>query len=146
MGFEFRLEVSLRLAEQELDKAQELLAQELRKLWQIQEVYHEEQKISLSVLQEQEKACRYEPQALGGWHVFSNNQKQKMEEILVEIQKQEEVISRLREGLKMCKIKTEKFKKLRSRQWQEYCIEQLRKEQLFIDEVAQQCHGQVFRT
>lgn len=144
MGFKFRLEVSLRLAKQELDRAHELLAQELCKLQQVEEVYQAQQKISLAAFQAQEKACRHEPQAIGGWYVFSNNQKQKLQEILLVIQKQEEIVLRQREELKCCKIKTEKFKKLRAKQWQKYCAEQLRQDQIIIDEIAQHSHVKYF--
>ncbi|MGI6684001.1 MAG: flagellar export protein FliJ [Bacillota bacterium] len=143
MGFKFRLATSLRLAVQELDKAQGVLAQEIRKLQQMEEFYRIEQEIFLNALTEKNKACQYEPQVLIGWHIFCTNQKHKLDEILIEIQKQEDVILRIREDLKLCKIKTEKFKKLRAKQWKEYYAEQLRKDQLFIDDIAQRI-GQDF--
>lgn len=141
MSFKFRLEVNLKLAKQELEKAQVLLAQEFDKLQQIEEVYQTEQKILRNAFQDQEKAGYHKPQTLGAWHTFSNYQKQKLEEIFLMMQKQKEIVLRQREALKYCKIKTEKFKRLRSKRWQEYYGEQLRKEQLVIDEIAQLFHG-----
>ncbi|HHT63654.1 MAG: flagellar export protein FliJ [Bacillota bacterium] len=137
MGFKFRMEVNLKLAKHELNRCWELLAREINKLRQMEEVYQREEEIARMALRQQERACRSEPENLAWWHAFINYQKQKLEEILLEIKKQEEIVRSHREELIKCKIKTEKFQRLKAKRWREYCAEQLRQEQIVIDEIAQ---------
>ncbi|NLI94175.1 MAG: flagellar export protein FliJ [Peptococcaceae bacterium] len=141
MAFKFRLETSLRLANQEMDIAQGQLAQELRVLRTFSEQRDYQLSIFLHSLEGQKKACLMEPQNLSLWLKFSLEQKEKLSNCEKRLQEQEKIVAKYRENLVECRIKVEKFKRLKEKQLKLYEIEELKKEQGIIDEVAQSRTG-----
>lgn len=139
MVFRFRLETSLRLARQELEKAQCLLANELRKLYKAYEFRDNQLDAFHRALEGQKKACLHEPYNLRFWQEYTQRQKRKLEEYEEFVKKQEKVVQGYREELKQFRIKLEKLKRLKEKKWKLYCLEQLKKEQAVIDEIAQRC-------
>lgn len=141
MAFKYRLETSLRLANQELDIAQSLLAKEVR----ILSKFKEERDIQIEVLGQaiegQMKACLGEPRQLSVWQRYREEQTKKLAQSEQEVLLQEKVVTDFRERLVQCRINFEKFKRLRQKKLKLYNIDELKKEQAVIDEIPQNQTG-----
>lgn len=142
MGFKFRLETSLHLADQELEVAQGLLAQEIRKMQKAIEQRDNQIEILTGAWQEQKKACLQEPLKLGFWQKYSLEQKEKLNKYEKELKEQQKIVAVHRERLLECRIKVEKFKRLKEKKLRLFNIEELKREQSIIDEIAQKRTGQ----
>lgn len=141
MAFKFRLETSLRLANQELDIARGLLAQEIRKMQKVMEQRDNQAAILTGAWQGQKKACLQEPVNLGFWQKYSLEQQEKLHKYEKELEEQEKIVAEHREKLVECRIKVEKFKRLKEKKLRLFKIEELKKEQSVIDEIAQKRTG-----
>lgn len=136
-AFRFRLETSLRLADQELDIAQALLAREHRKLQQLTEQRDEQEQILGKAWHGQKTACLQEPLHLGFWQKYSREQKEKLELYQDYVEEQQKIVNEYREKLVECRIKVEKYERLKEKKLRLYYIEELRKEQNVLDEIGQ---------
>jgi flagellar FliJ protein len=137
MVFKFRLETSLRLAKQELDIAQGLLAEELRILQEAKGQKDNQTRILAQAFQGQKKACLEKPRDLSLWQQYSSEQKDKLRDYVKIVEEQEKTVAEYRARLVECRIKVEKFKRLKEKQKSLFDIKELRKEQTVIDEIAQ---------
>lgn len=144
MGFKFRLETSLHLANQELDIARGLLAGEVRKLQMAREQRDYQDRLFLRAQQGQKRACLQEPSILGVWQKYSLEQKMALLQREEEVEKQEKIVAEYREKLIECRIKVEKYKRLREKKLRLFYKEELKKEQAVLDEIAQEV-GHDFR-
>lgn len=138
MAFKFRLETSLRLAKQELDIAQGLLAKEIRKLQFLKEQRDKQAGLLAEALEGQKRACLQAPSSLALWQKYSLEQKEKLINHEKEVEEQDKIVLKQREMLIECRIKTEKFKRLKEKKLRLFNIEELRREQTVIDEIAQE--------
>ncbi|HHV65645.1 MAG TPA: flagellar export protein FliJ [Peptococcaceae bacterium] len=136
MSFKFRLETSLHLAEQELDIARGFLATELRKLQELSSRRDRQAELLLEAFKGQKKACLEEPWSLSFWQLYIREQKEKLLQLIAEVQEQEKNVLKHREKVVQCRIKVEKFKRLKQKKFKLYYIEELRKEQAVLDEIA----------
>lgn len=136
-SFRFRLEASLRLANQELDIARGLLAKEMRLLQQLTEQRNQQEQCLGRAYQGQKRACLVEPQNLGLWQKYTGEQKEKLYFCKNKVDEQQKVADEYRENLIKCRIKVEKFERLKAKKLRLYYIEELKKEQSVIDEIAQ---------
>jgi flagellar FliJ protein len=141
MAFKFRLETSLRLAKQELDIAQGLLAEELRKLQKARGQRDNQTEILVQAFQGQKMACLEKPRDLSLWQQYSLEQKDKLIKYIKIVEEQEEIVIEYRERLVECRIKVEKFKRLKEKKMRLFYIQELKKEQTVIDEIAQNRTG-----
>ena len=141
MGFKFRLETSLRLASQEMDIVQGQLAQEMRILQKLLEQRDSQKRLFIRALEGQKTACLQEPQNLMLWQKYGVEQKEKLLQAEQKVAEQEKIVAEYREKLIECRIKVEKFKRLKEKKMRLYEIEELRKEQTVIDEIAQSRTG-----
>ncbi|KUO65611.1 MAG: hypothetical protein APF84_14925 [Gracilibacter sp. BRH_c7a] len=137
MAFKYRLETSLRLADQELDIAQSLLAVEMRTLSKLQEEKHIQAENFAQAIEGQKQACLGEPLHVRLWQRYGEEQKNKLAQIEQEVLFQETVVKESRAKLIQCRINLEKFKKLKQKKLKLYNIEELKKEQAVIDEIPQ---------
>jgi len=141
MAFKFRLETSLRLASQEMDIVQGELARELRTLQIVQEQRDYQNLVLARAIEGQKKACLEAPQRLSQWQRYGLEQKEKLSENEQKVKEQEKIVKQYREKLVECRIKVEKFKRLKEKKLRLYAIEELKKEQTIIDEIAQSRTG-----
>jgi flagellar FliJ protein len=137
MTFKFRLEASLRLARQELDIVEGELARELRIRQNLIVQRDDQAKILSGAQTGQKRACLSEPQNLGIWQKYCLLQKQILADFEQKVREQEKIVSKYREKLLECRIKAEKFKRLKEKKLRLYQIEELKQEQKVIDEIAQ---------
>lgn len=141
MAFKYRLETNLRLADQELDIAQNLLAKEIRILSNFQEERDIQAEIFIQAIEGQKQACLGQPWQLSSWQRYLEDQKSKLAEDEQEVILQEKVVMGFRERLIQCRINLEKFKRLKQKKWKLYNIDELKKEQAVIDEIPQNQTG-----
>lgn len=137
MAFKFRLETSLRLANQEMDIVQGLLAQETRKMQEFIEQRNCQALNLAKAWDGQRNACMEAPYRLKLWQKYSAEQREKLIVCEKQVEKQEKVVEEHREKLIECRIKVEKYKRLKEKKLRLYFIEELKKEQNVIDEIAQ---------
>ncbi|MCG1026415.1 flagellar FliJ family protein [Dehalobacter sp.] len=141
MPFKFRLEASLRLAEQEMDIEQGLLAQELRTLREATEQKDLQAQLLNAALEKQKIACLEEPQMLSLWQRYCYDQRNILLKREKEVEEQNIRVEKQREKLLECRIKTEKYKRLKEKKIRLFHIAELKKEQTEIDEIAQNLRG-----
>ncbi len=141
MAFKYRLETNLRLADQELDIAQNLLAKEIRILSKFQEERDIQAEIFVQAIEGQKQACLGQPWQLSSWQRYLEDQKRKLAEDEQEVMLQKKVVTGFRERLIQCRINLEKFKRLKQKKWKLYNIDELKKEQAVIDEIPQNQTG-----
>ncbi len=141
MVFKYRLDTSLRLANQEMNIVQGQLAEELRILQKLVDQRDHQVRILSLAYEGQTRACLAEPMHLSSWQKYSVEQKEKLSEYQLEVEEQEKIIASYREKLMECRIKVEKFKRLKEKKLRLYYIEELRKDQVIIDEIAQSRTG-----
>ncbi|AFV02560.1 hypothetical protein UNSWDHB_2880 [Dehalobacter sp. UNSWDHB] len=141
MPFKFRLEASLRLAEQDMDIEQGLLAQELRTLHNLTEQRDLQTQLLNKAFEKQKIACLEEPQILNLWQRYCCDQKNILLKREKEVEEQNIRVEKQREKLLECRIKTEKYKRLKEKKIRLFYMTKLKKEQSEIDEIAQNLRG-----
>lgn len=137
MAFKFRLQTSLRLAQQKMDIVTSVLAQEVRCLQNIIEQRETQAHVVANALAGQTTAGLKEPQSLRLWQMYFQEQKERFLYLESEEAKQRMRVEEKRQRLIEHRIETEKYKRLREKQLKFYQLEELRKEQTVIDEMAQ---------
>lgn len=138
--FHFRLDASLRLAEQALKAAQRVFALEVQR-WQILVK-------ACAVLQTafkdaqagQREAGRNRPEDLGVWRVYAEEQLRRLRQKEKECREQEEVMEAARRVLLEAHREVEKFSRLKEKQRKAFELEEARKEQKVLDETGQVLH------
>ncbi|MDR2735981.1 MAG: flagellar export protein FliJ [Gracilibacteraceae bacterium] len=137
MAFKFRLEASLRFAEQKMESAQGVLSQELRVLHSVQKEYNKEVKVLEKAFDRQAEEALRNPRNLNAWKLFIETQKEKIRLIAERLAFQEAVVAECREAVKACRIEVEKYKRLKEKKWKEFIVAEQKKEQALLDEIGQ---------
>ncbi len=135
--FLFRLEASLRLAEQALDTAQREFAQEVQR-WQACVRASAVQQERFSDAQEgQRDSGRHRPEELGTWQIFALEQQRRLRKCEAERMEQETVMENARHNLLEAHVEMEKFGRLKEKQAKAFRLAELQKEQKVLDETGQ---------
>lgn len=138
--FRFRLEASLRLAEQALETAQRELAQAVQR-WQACIKACSIQEERLHEAQEgQRDAGRHRPEELGSWQIFALDQQRRLRQCDAERREQEAVMEQARHDLGEAHREVEKFRRLKEKQVKAFLLAELQKEQKILDETGQILH------
>jgi len=138
--FHFRLEASLHLAEQALEKVQREFAQEVQ-LWQTLTEACELQQEQFNHAQEgQRDAGRYRPVELGNWQLFAAGQQRRLHQCDAELRTQEFIMEDARHCLLEAHREVEKFHRLKEKQTKAFQLIELQKEQKVSDETGQVLH------
>jgi len=138
--FRFRLEASLRLAEQALESAQREFAQEVQ-LWKsLVEASKVQQEYFNAAQQGQREAGRHRPEELGSWHLFASEQQRQLQQCNGELRAQEPIMENARRILLEAHREVEKFKRLKEKQTKAFQLAGLQKEQKILDETGQVLH------
>ncbi|NMA68384.1 MAG: FliJ family protein [Desulfitobacterium sp.] len=135
--FKFRLEAPLRIAQKTLEEEQIILAQEEKKLLQLEEEFQRQQREWEDALQGQREASLKSPQDLSLWLHFSQRQLELLRIKKEEVAQQEEVTALQRQKLIEAHQDKEKLEKLRARQEAEFNLMEQRREQALLDEAGQ---------
>lgn len=138
--FHFRLEASLRLAEQALEKAQREFAQEAQ-LWKTLVEACEIQQEHFNDAQEgQRDAGRHRPEELGIWQLFALEQQRRLRQCNAELRKQELIMEKARHILLEAHREVEKLERLKEKQTKAFQLVESQKEQKILDETGQILH------
>ncbi|HBV86009.1 MAG TPA: flagellar export protein FliJ [Desulfosporosinus sp.] len=138
--FRFRLEASLQLAQQILETAQLVYAQELQR-WQDCVQACEVQRLRYEEAQEgQREAGRYRPDDLGVCQVFALKQWQQLLQYEAQQREQELVLENARRCLLEAHREVEKYERLKEKQAAAFKAAELQKEQKVLDETGQVLH------
>jgi len=138
--FHFRLEASLRLAEQALEKAQREFAQEAQ-LWKTLVEACEIQQEHFNDAQEgQRDAGRHRPEELGIWQLFALEQQRRLRQCNAELRKQELIMEKARHILLEAHREVEKLERLKEKQTKAFQLAESQKEQKILDETGQILH------
>jgi len=135
--FRFRLEASLRLAEQVLETAQRKLALEVQQ-WQrcVLACELQEQRLE-EAFEGYREACWEKPGELAGWQIYVREQRNRLQQCQIERTEQEKVMEEARQSLLEAHRETEKFKRLKEKQEKAFWMAELQKEQKLLDETGQ---------
>lgn len=138
--FRFRLEASLRLAEQALETAQLVFAQEVQH-WQTLVKTCAIQQERFNTAQEgQRDAGRHRPEELGMWQIFVLEQLRRLRQAEAERLEQERVMENARRLLLEAHREVEKFRRLKEKQAKAFQLAESQKEQKILDETGQILH------
>ncbi|MDR3541379.1 MAG: flagellar export protein FliJ [Desulfosporosinus sp.] len=138
--FLFRLEASLRLAEQVLETVQLKFAQEVQR-WQGSVKACALQEERLHEAQEgQRDAGRHRPEALGSWQIFALDQQRRLRQCDLARHEQEVIMEQARHDLGEAHRELEKFRRLKEKQFKAFAWAELQKEQKISDETGQILH------
>jgi len=138
--FRFRLEASLRLAEQALETAQRKFAQEVQ-LWKTLEEACKLQQARFNDAQEgQRDAGRNRPQELGPWQLYTSEQQRRLQLCDTELREQEIIMENARHILMETHREVEKFERLKEKLTKAFQLAELQKEQKILDETGQVLH------
>jgi len=146
--FRFRLEASLRLAEQALETAQLEFAQEVQ-LWKTLVEACEIQQEHFNAAQEgQRDVGRHRPEELGIWQLFAAEQQRRLHQCNAELRKQELSLENARHILLEAHREVEKLERLKEKKTKASQLAELQKEQKILDETGQVLHWrqQIFNT
>ncbi|MDQ7096233.1 flagellar FliJ family protein [Desulfosporosinus sp. PR] len=135
--FQFRLETSLRLAEQALKTARQELSAEIRRWLACKSASEEQRRVLLSAQEEQRNAGRCCPENLGICQVFAQEQQKKLRECEAKQIQQELVLEDARSNLLKAHQEAEKFRRLKEKQLKAFLLAEVRKEQKILDETGQ---------
>ena len=139
-SFRFRLEASLRLAEQALETAQQVFAQEVQ-YWQTLVKICAIQQERFNTAQEgQRDAGRHRPEELGMWQIFVLEQLRELHKGEEERLEQERVMENARCMLLEAHREVEKFRRLKEKQAKAFQLAESQKEQKILDETGQILH------
>jgi len=138
--FQFRLEASLRLAEQVLETSQRTFAQEVQR-WQasVQECALQEERLH-AAQEGQRDAGWHHPEELRTWQIFAVNQQLRLRECDAQRCEQESVMEQARHDLAIAHREVEKFRRLKEKQVKAFLWAELQKEQKILDETGQILH------
>jgi flagellar FliJ protein len=136
-SFRFRLQASLKIADQALQQSRQRLAEELQTLKALQL----EERICrirlLDALQGKREASQSHPADLGKWQTYTQQCEQSLRMAQARTERQEEEVSKARETVLEANREVEKLKRLKEKQWAAFLEEQQRKEQKILDETGQ---------
>ena len=135
--FRFRLEVSLRLAEQVLDKNRRLLAQEVQAYQACTQEVNERSNIWEEGIKGQRQAGLTKPDYLGIWQVYNQKKLEELELSLERLTEQEKRVEGARQEVVKAHRELEKYRKLKEKQAVRFKLEEQRKEQALLDEAGQ---------
>jgi len=138
--FRFRLEASLRLAEQTLETAQREFAQEAQRLEVCVKACAIQQRRFNEALEGQREAGRQRPEELGLWQIFAFEQKGRLHQCELKRVEQEPVMENARRLLFEAHREVEKFQRLKEKQNKAFLVAELQKEQKVLDETGQVLH------
>ena len=138
--FRFRLEASLRVAEQALETAQRAFAQEVQ-LWKsFVEACNLQQGFFNKAQEGQRNAGQHRPEELGAWHLFTSEQQRQLQQCNQRLRTQEPILEKARHSLLEAHREVEKFERLKEKQSKAYQVAELLKEQKILDETGQVLH------
>jgi len=138
--FRFRLEASLRIAEQALETAQRTFAQEVQ-LWKNLVEACELQQVQFNDGQEgQREAGRHRPDELGLWQLFVSEQQLRLHQCKAELSEQELMMEKARHTLMETHREVEKLEHLKEKMAKAFEVAELQKEQKILDETGQVLH------
>jgi len=138
--FLFRLDASLRIAEQALETAQKEFAQAVER-WQTCVRACELQQVCFNEAQEgQRDAGRHRPEELGSWQIFASEHQRRLHNCEVDRIGQEPVMENARHILLEAHREMEKFGRLKDKQAKAFQLTELQKEQMVLDETGQVLH------
>ena len=144
--FLFRLEASLKIAEQALEIAQREFAQEVQR-WQACVHACEVQQKRFNEAQEgQRDAGRHRPEELGSWQIFASEHQRRLQSCEAERMEQEPVMEHARHILLEAHREVEKFGRLKEKQAKTFRSVELHKEQTVLDETGQVLHWRQQKT
>ena len=135
--FRFRLEASLRLANQVLDSAQRGFAEEARRWQACDKACKIQQGRFHEALEGQRDAGRHRPEELGVWQVYTSEQRWRLRIREAERMEQGHVLEKARHILLEAHREVEKFRRLKERQARDFLVTELQKEQKILDETGQ---------
>ena len=135
--FRFRLDASLRLAEQKLEDARRALAEELRRLDDLKQKRDHQQNLYGEVLEGQRKDALVHPEWLGYWQVYSLEQLEKLRRMEEEVKIQQKAVEQARQIVYLAHQECEKFRRLKEKRWLLFIREEEKKEQAILDEAGQ---------
>lgn len=138
--FRFRLEASLRLAEQALKKAQREFAQELQSWKTIVEACEIQQERFNAVQEGQRDAARHRPIELRIWQLFALEQQRRLHQCNAELRKQELIMENARHSMLEAHREVEKLERLKEKQAKAFQLAELQLEQKILDETGQVLH------
>ena len=138
--FRFRLEASLQLAEQVLERAQREFAQEQQRLDVCVKACALQQERFNEAEEGQRDAGRHQPEELGMWQIFALEQKRRLRQRESERMEQEPVLEKARLKLLEAHREVEKFQRLKEKQAKAFMVAELQKEQKILDETGQVLH------
>lgn len=138
--FLFRLEASLRLAEQVLETEQRKFALEVQR-WQvcIQACSIQEERLN-EAHEGHREAGRHRPEELERWQIFALDQQRQLSRCDEERREQELVKDQARHDLGEAHREVEKFRRLKEKQVKAFLLTELQKEQKISDETGQILH------
>lgn len=138
--FRFRLEASLRLAEQALETAQREFALEVQR-WRNFVEACEIQQVQFNEAQEgQRDAGLHRPIELGIWQLFAAELQRRLQQCIEALSKQERIMENARHILLEAHREVEKLQRLREKQTKAFQLAELQKEQKILDETGQVLH------
>ena len=138
--FRFRLEASLRLAEQALEAAQLEFAQEVQRWKTSVRACEIQQEIFNDAQDGQRDAGRHRPIELGIYQVFAAEQQRRLNHCNEELKKQELSMEKARHVLLEAHREVEKLERLKEKQTKAFQLAELQKEQKILDETGQVLH------
>lgn len=135
--FRFRLEASLRLAEQDLETAQRQLAEAIQR-WQVcLQKRNEQEERFQAAMEGQREAGRLHPETLGTWQAFVLEQRRRLRRSEQDLAVQEGAMEAARQTVLGTHREVEKFRRLKEKQAKAFWLAELRKEQKTLDEAGQ---------
>ena len=138
--FRFRLEASLRLAEQALETVQREFAQVMQ-LWKtLVEACQLQQERYNDAQEGQREAGRYRPEELGMYQLFASEQQRRLHQCKIELRKQVLIMENTRSILLEAHREVEKFERLKEKQTKAFQLAELQQEQKILDETGQVLH------
>lgn len=141
-GFRFRLEASLRLAEQALDIARRKLAEEVLRWQECSRQAESRKSLWEKAIEGQREAGWHRPQDLGAWQVYSVKQLQLLRASEAELEQQEQRVNQARFVVVAANQELEKFKRLKEKQAKLFLLKEQKRAQAVLDEAGQVLYWQ----
>ena len=138
--FRFRLQASLRLAEQALETAQREFAQEVQRWKTFVEACEIQKEHFFTAQDGQRDAARYRPIELGIWQIFASEQQRRLLQCNEELRMQGLIMENTRHILLEAHREVEKLERLKEKQSKAFQLAELKKEQKILDETGQVLH------
>lgn len=138
--FRFRLEASLRLAEQALEKAQREYAQEVQRLNTCEMACTLQNQHFQEAQEGQRDAAKNSPAELGVWQQYTVEHQRRLRQFQAELKEQEVIVGKARHCLLEAHRESEKFRRHKEKQAETFRLDELNKEQKVLDETGQVVH------